>query len=389
VAIETLDRCDTGADAPAHAHAGAVPFVAAAYVLSRLCVLAGFAVAAAFQAGMSLARIPRLWDGRWYLRLVASGYPHGVPEVAGKAAPSTLAFFPLFPLAVRLVSAVPGVSDAAAALVVSLASGALAAFLVHLLADRLAGPAVARRATLLFCFFPGSIVFSLVYSEGLMIALAAGCFLALGRRRWVLAGILAGLATACRPNAVVLVGACAWAAVAAIRRQEAARGALAAPALAVTGLAGFLAFLWLRTGEAGAWLRVQQDGWNQRVDFGRVLLNEVVWLLKSPFGDVERIIVVVDLAVAVAGLVFLVQLVRRRALPPALVVYAAGVVALASVYRVDVLRPRAVLAAFPLFIALGERVSRRTLMVLVALGAVGLVVLPWYYSLPFASSSSP
>ena len=49
---------------------------------------------------------------------------------------------------------------------------------------------------MIFCLFPGSIVFSMVYAEGLLIPLAAGCILALQRRRWVMAGALAGLATA-------------------------------------------------------------------------------------------------------------------------------------------------------------------------------------------------
>jgi hypothetical protein len=271
---------------------------------------------------------------------------------------------------------------------VSFVTGGLAAWLVHGLAARLAGPVVARRATLLFCFFPGTIVFSLVYSEGLMIALAAGCFLALHERRWVLAGGLAGLATACRPNAVMLVVACGWAAAEAVRRRRDLRS-LAAPALALTGTAGFMGFLWLRTGEPGAWWRVQHEGWNQQVDFGRALLTELAWLLKAPFGNVERIIVVSGLAFAAAGLVVLIRLVRRRGWPVPLLLYTSGILALAAVYRVDVFRPRAILAAFPLFIALGERVSPRTMRVLVGLGAVALVVLPWYYALPFASSSSP
>jgi len=388
VATGTLERRQDERPAAAPA-AGAGRFVAVGYLLSRLCVLAGFVAVAVFRGGMSLDRLARLWDGGWYLNLVAHGYPHSVPEVAGRAAPSTLAFFPAFPLAVRLVSAVPGVSDAVAGLFVSLASGGAAAWLVYVLARRLAGPAAARRATLLFSFFPGSIVFSLVYAEGLMIALAAGCFLALGRRRWVLGGVLAGLATATRPNAAVLVLACGWAAVAAIRRGQAKRRALAAPVLAAAGLSGFAVFQWLWTGEAGAWLRVEQQGWNQRVDFGRVLFNEVLWFLKSPFGNVERVIVVVGLAFAAAGLVVLVGLVRRGWIPGALAVYTVGIVVLGSVYRVDVLRPRALLAAFPLFIALGDRLSRRTVAVLVAMGAVALVVLPWYYSLPVLSSSAP
>ncbi|HVW32620.1 MAG TPA: glycosyltransferase family 39 protein, partial [Acidimicrobiia bacterium] len=321
------------------------PFVAAVYGLSRLVAFAGFGVTVLVRAGWSLGDLPRLWDGLWYLRLAHDGYPHGLPEVAGRAQ-GTLAFFPLFPLLIRVVSALPGVSDGVAGLAVSLASGAAAAWFVSRLAERLAGERAARRATVLFCFFPGSIVFSMVYSEGLMIALAAATLLALVDRRWILAGALGGLATACRPNAAVLVVAAGWAAIEAVRRGG-DRRALVAPALMSAGIGGFMSFLWLRTGVPDAWIRVEHDVWNQQADFGRTLINWTAWFVRAPFGNLERAMVVAALVFAAAGLWFVV----RRGWPAPVAVYTAGTLALAAAYRVDVLRPRAVLAAFPLFIA--------------------------------------
>ncbi len=50
------------------------------------------------------------------------------------------------------------------------------------------GAEAARRAVVLFCLFPGSVIFSMVYAEGIVIPLAAGCILALQQRRWMLAG---------------------------------------------------------------------------------------------------------------------------------------------------------------------------------------------------------
>jgi len=371
-------------------------FVAVAYGLSRIVTLAGFVLAAAVRPGWSLDRLPRLWDGVWYLSLARHGYPAGLPAVAGRAQ-APLAFFPLFPLLIRLVSAVPGVSDGAAGLAVALASGAAAAVALHLFAARLAGPRAARQATVLFCFFPGSIVLSMVYSEGLMIALAAGCLLALERRRWILAGVLGGLATACRPNAVVLFAAAGWAAIAAVRqthdggltdgidRRRWDVRAMLGPLLTATGVAGFMAFLWLRTGNPGAWMRVQRDVWNQQVDFGRALLTWITWLVQAPFADAERWIVVAGLVFAVAGLRLLV----RRGCPAPVTIYTAGILLLAAVYRVDTFRPRAVLAAFPLFMACGDRLPRRAVSVLTALFAVLLFLLPLYYTLPGAGSSAP
>src|SRR5581483_10303493 len=117
------------------------------------------------------------------------------------------------------------------------------------------GEQAARRAVLIFCLFPGSVVFSMVYAEGLMLPLAAGCLLALQRRRWVLAGVLAGLATATEPEALVLR-----------RHGLSARRALLAPALSTVGAGAFAIFLWLWTGSPFASLIAQRDGWSERSD---------------------------------------------------------------------------------------------------------------------------
>jgi hypothetical protein len=269
---------------------------------------------------------------------------------------------------------------------VSLVSGGLAAWVVFRVAAWLTGRRTARRATLLFCFFPGSVVFSLVYAEGLMIALAGACLLALERRRWVVAGLMAALAGVTRPNAVVLVAVCAWVAAEAVR-QHREFGALAAPALAAAGSVGFLGYLGWRTGEAGAWFRVEHEGWHQRMDAGRALLDTMTWALKDPLGRLEPLIVTAMFAMAVAGLWTLVR--RRRSWPVAVHLYATAALGLAAVSHLDVLRPRAVLAAFPIFIGVGDHLSRRAFTVLLTLFGVALAVLPWYWSLPFLSSSSP
>lgn len=360
-------------------------FVLVAYGLSRLCAFVGFLVAALFQPGGSIGRLPLMWDGGWYLRLVEEGYPSFLPEVGGRAVQSTLAFFPVFPMAIRLVSAVPGVSDGAAGLIVSLVSGGLASWVVFRLAERLAGPIVARRAALLFCFFPGSVVFSLVYAEGLMIALAGACLLALGRQRWVWAGALAGVAGLTRPNSVVLVAACGWAAGEAVLRRREWR-ALIAPMLAGAGTLAFFAFLWLRTGEIDAWFRVEHEGWHQKFDFGSSLVNALAWALRAPFGSAEPLIVATMFGIAVAGVW---HLLHRRGWPPVVSVYVVGVLAMAATSQLDVMRPRAVLAAFPIFIAFGDRLSHRACTMLVGGFGIALLVMPWYWSLPFLSSSSP
>ena len=151
----------------------------------------GVAVAVAAVTGHPLASTFGHWDGVWYARVALGGYPaHPVHHE------STLGFFPLFPMVMWLAMQAFGASAVVAGTVVSGIGGLVATMLVYRLASGWWGERSARRAAALFCLFPGSVVFSMVYSEGLLIPLAAGCLLALERRRWLLAGCLAGIATA-------------------------------------------------------------------------------------------------------------------------------------------------------------------------------------------------
>src|SRR5207244_1786643 len=153
-----------------------------------------------------------------------------------------------------------GIFGASRAATIGAVAGLTACLLLWRLVHHLSGPASADRAVALFCFFPGAMILSLPYSEGLMLALAIGCLHALLRRRWVTAGVLAALATATRPNAMALVAACAWAAAVAVWRRREWR-ALAAPALAPLGLVAFFAYLARHTGDAGAYWRTQRQAW--------------------------------------------------------------------------------------------------------------------------------
>jgi hypothetical protein len=111
------------------------------------------------------------------------------------------------------------------------------------------------------------VVFSMVYSEGLLLPLAAGCIYALERRRWVLAGILAGFGTAVQPVGLVLAPVCLFAALLQWRRSgwslRAARRAFLAPVLSLTGVGAFMAFLWAWTGSPLATYIAQHHGWSE------------------------------------------------------------------------------------------------------------------------------
>ena len=350
------------------------------YLGSRLFVLAVAALAVAVRPALTASRLVSAWDAGWYLSLVKHGYPSVVPEAAGHAVKTPLAFFPLFPLLARAMAWILHVPDAVATIGVSLVFGAVATVVVARMAARLTDEHRARRATVLFCLFPGSAVFSLGYSESLMIALAAGCLLALLDRRWWLAGRSAALATATRPNAVGLVAACAVASVAAIHARREWRS-LVAPLLAPVGILGFLAYLGRHTGESGVWFRVQREGWHQQFDFG-VNTAKTIWnFIVDPFGDPHQIAVMALLTFTLACTAAFLSMRRGWGWP--VTVYTLSVVVLAVGSTIDIVRPRAILTAFPLFIGLGAQTSRRGYAVLCGLFAAGLALLAFF---PFWAS---
>lgn len=355
----------------------AVPL--AAYAASR--VVTGLAIAlAAFAAGKSADQVLTTWDGRWYERIADHGYPIAVPQGewsagTGHRVQSEIAFFPLYPMLIRLVDPfLPGGSSTAG-VVVTLMFGALATVMVWQLTAWVTDRDTANRAAVLFAFSPGAFVLSLVYAEALMLALGAACLLALLRRRWVAAGVLAALAGATRPNAAAFVVACAWAAGAAVWQRREWRS-LVAPVLAPMGAAVFLAFLWWHTGEPGIYFRVQADGWGEQVDFGQRNLSVAWAFLRGPLDHPNRLVIGLSLLL-VAGCAVL--LVKAR-LPGVLNAYALASLALVLTSHINA-RPRFVFVAFPLVIALAKWARRSTFTVLAASFAASTVMLTIFYGL--------
>src|SRR5438270_5753497 len=273
-----------------------------AYGASRVITAVAIGLAA-MASHQSFQRVMTVWDGRWYVRIALHGYPHFVPQGdfyagTGRQVQSSVAFFPLYALLVRgLDRVLPGGADVAG-VVLALLIGALATVLVWMVAERVADRQVADRAAILFAFSPGAFVLSLVYAEGLLVLLSAACLLALLDRRWLLAGALAALAGATRPNATAVMLACAWAAAVAVWRDREWR-ALLAPLLAPVGMLAFFVFLWWHTGETLMWFRVESQGWGERIDFGRSNLGVFADVFTRPLHNPNSLVLAASMVTAV------------------------------------------------------------------------------------------
>jgi MFS family permease len=213
-----------------------------------------------------------------------------------------------------------------------------------------------RRSVLLFCLFPGSVIFSMLYAEGLAIPLAMGCIYALTKRRWVLAGILAGISTAVEAETFVLVVVCAVSALQEFRRRgwsfRAARRSLWAPFLSIWGGIGVGAFMWAWTGNPMATFIAQHDGWHEKTS-PFALIHDVTMLAgQISFTDLTEPNVNLNLVVGLVGAVlFLVVLVlmfkQRRAVPIEAIVWTLGIGFFTFTSWNIAPNPRLLITAFP------------------------------------------
>ena len=346
------------------------------YALSRGVVWVAVAGGWTLRPELALHALVRRLDGSWYLDIAQFGYAAQTATPDAIAAdPAVLrgAFFPLWPMLVR-VTALPGVPLEVTSTALATVLGFAVVMLSWLMVARLSDRASADRAALLVCVFPGSFVLSIAYAEALMLTLVAACLLALLDRRWLLAGVAAGLATATRPNAIALLPACLWAAARAIRQGGSWRAALA-PALAPAGVVAFHLFLWGRTGRLDAWNLTQRNGWEEGVDLGVRTLGRLGEL--SAWADPAPGTVLLGIG-AMTVLVGAWALWRWH--PPAeLPLYAAAVVGLAAVAQTLGPRPRFVFAALPLVWALGVWARGEWFRALSVASAGGLAVLSIMY----------
>lgn len=333
----------------------------AAYLVSRLCVLAGAGVVASQrvvdaneaglpQPGTGLDLITEVlvsWDGKWYLEIVRNGYPHDIPpDITYFQPEARAAFFPVFPTLVRWLDVLLPAGDVLAALTLNFVLGLLAVVLVGRIARRVtADDEVAARAMVLFAVFPGSFVLSFAYSEATLVVAAAAAMLALLDQRWWLAGLLGAVATATRPNGVAIAVACAVAALLAIRRDREWK-ALVAPVLASIGFVAYQLFLWHHTGERFAWFRVQREAWEEGTSFGATAIGNTFSFLAAPFSSPTDALTMASLVALIAALWCL----RKRPLPAPLVAYVVVVIVLMLLPATVTARPRFLFTAFPLVI---------------------------------------
>jgi hypothetical protein len=328
------------------------------------------------------------WDGLWYRRLANHGYPHHVSY-----GQTPLGFFPMFPMTIHALTPVVEFfspwqkvwASTMAGVVISGVGGWIATVFVYRLCNGWWDRAAARRATLLFIVFPGAVVFSMVYSEGILLPLVAVCLWALERRKWWLAGICAMFGTVVQPVGLVLVPVCASACLVELWRggwrAPEFRASLKTPVLAAFGVGCFLLFMWRWTGNPMATYIAQHHGWGEKTNilalvdawkrmtpaFSPHHLNHPPIDLNLVCGEIGAVILVVEL--------ILLWRARRDISFPA-IVWTVAITFLAMTSEFTPPNPRMLITAFPGLCLLGRYVKGRwSFAFMIALNIALLIVL--------------
>ena len=355
-------------------------FVLVVFALSRLLFLGTGAVAAAMLPWAEpITRVVgpsgflsywAHWDGAWYSEIATQGYDARLPMSA--------AFFPIYPLLLRLGTAVGG-EPALWGVLISLAATPFAMYFLYGIAEKLQGVKAARTAVLAFAFFPTAFFLNAVYTEAVFAALATGSFwAAYVRRDLLLAGILGALAAATRNFGVFLVIPLAYEWL-RHRREFGWRGVWEI-GLVPVGLVGYIVFLWVRFGYPLLFFSAQNSRVWRRELTDPVTALMMAWsgagkglrqfrdpasLFLDPMGGIE--VLKAYNTVSFAFLVLLLILVGMGfgVLPPSLSIYTLLVTLLPvltpSPFVPLMGLPRYALGAFPLFLVLGYLLSRSRL----------------------------
>jgi hypothetical protein len=137
------------------------------------------------------------WDAFWYSLIASDGYSTTTYDIHGTGY-SSPAFFPGYPMAMRLI--LPVVRDPLlAGILVNLVAGAVGVCAFYRWVRDRRSAAIARVAVIALLVFPYTFYFyGVVYSEPLFFAAAVGAFVLLERDRVLLAGLAGALACGTR-----------------------------------------------------------------------------------------------------------------------------------------------------------------------------------------------
>jgi Mannosyltransferase (PIG-V) len=178
------------------------------------------------------------WDAVHYLQIASQGYQG-----------TDMAFFPLFPLLIKILGRLVG-NHLVAGILISNASFFFGLLYLYKLLEHEYDRSVARRAIFYVSIFPSAIFFSAVYTESLFFMLTVASFYYMRAHRWWLAGAIGLFAAMTRVEGVLLLVPFLIEWYSQYKpRLSAHLGQLIPGGLIPLGLFIYMAYLWVLVGD--------------------------------------------------------------------------------------------------------------------------------------------
>jgi hypothetical protein len=311
------------------------------------------------------------WDAVHYLDIATQGYQG-----------TDMAFFPLYPLLIRIIGSLAG-NHLIAGLLISNASFFFGLLYLYKLLEHEYDRAVARRAIFYVSIFPTAVYFTAVYTESLFFMLTVASFYYMRGRSWWLAGLLGFFAALTRVEGVLLIVpfVIEWSAQDRTQLPKALYD-LAAGLLIPLGLAVYMAYLWVLRADPLYFSHVQVH-WNRHLAAPWVsLANAFHKLLHGPGAQV---VAHQSLEIAFTLLMIAVLVGGWRQLRPSYIAYMALSILMPMSTSNLMSMPRFALVLFPMFAILarwGERPWVNNVILAFSLPLLGLFTVlftDWYW----------
>lgn len=211
---------------------------------------------------------PWLWgwanmDGVHYLSIAQNGYYQ-----------FEQAFFPLYPLLIKWLANFLDKNYLLAALFIAHSSFLGSLIIFYKLLKKQLSETVARWGTVLLLAFPTSFFFASVYTESLFLFFIMGTLYGIFKKRWLMAGIMVGLASATRLVGIFLLPLLFyewWK-----EKKKTLLGSLGIT-LGCLGFLGYLGYLWQTYGDPLLFFHVQPAFGAGRSGQEIILLPQVIY----------------------------------------------------------------------------------------------------------------
>lgn len=319
------------------------------------------------------------FDGVHYLSIAGNGYNK-----------ENLGFFPLFPAAIKILSAIFdseqtfGAGQFFSGFLIANITFLAALLVLYKLINLDYSEKTARLAILFTLFFPTSFFFASIYSEGLFLLLVLCAFYFIRRKQTSISSLFGFLAAITRLIGIAILPAIIYEIFEQEKRIKKWLTSILPLLIVLSGLVGYAYFNWVKAGDALSFIKAHGNIGTSRSVENIVLIPQTLFryikiLLNLPYSQYEWWIALLELAtfVFVVALLFVAW---KKKIRTSYLIFSLFAFLIPVSSGTFTGLPRYVLVLFPIFIALALIKSRWIQIAYVVISTVLLFILLMSFS---------